>query len=254
MNTKQNNNSQVQSTEKLKEITKWTKRYAENRTLPFVMNMLTVPLIWAAVGIPSYFGGRAYRSGNMVVLWICILSLIIVISLLIFCTVPKWGGRYTDEKLNRLLYRKEGQVTFALPEKTKKHRLAGWIAGLLLGICVVISIMLVVFCKIPIKYMQPVSAIFLIPLLIAIGIWQPRSINPAGFLAWLWPILYVVHAILIVAGVPIVFHGPWTSLNMLIPLAGYGILCALIGHFYSRYALKKLKGLAHLEGDVAHEV
>ena len=108
-----------------------------------------------------------------------------------------------------------------------------------------------VLCDLPIKYMQPVSAIFVIPLIIAIGIWQPRSIQPAGFLSWLWPILYVVHAVLIVAGVPIVFHGPWTSLNIIIPLAGYGILCALPGHFYSRYALKKLKGLTHLEGDTA---
>ena len=250
MNSKQHNISQDQNTERLKEISKWAQRYAENRTLPFLLGMLTNLFIFAAIGFPSYFGGRAYRSGNTLLLWICILSLIIVISLLIFCAVPKWGGKY-DEQLIRWLYRKEGQVKLALPEKTKKHRLAGWIAGLLLGICVMITILLVVFCDLPIKYMQPVSAIFVIPLIIAIGIWQPPSINPAGFLVWLWPILYVVHAILIVAGVPIVFHGPWTMLNILIPIIGYGILCALPGHFYSRYALKKLKGLTHLEGDTA---
>ena len=248
MNSKQHSKSQDQNTEKLKEISKWAQRYAENRTLPFLLGMLTNLFIFAAVGFPSYFGGRAYRSGNTLLLWICILSLIIVISLLIFFTVPKWGGKY-DEKLIRFLYRKEGQVKLALPEKTKKHRLAGWIAGLMLGICIVISILLVVFCDLPIKYMQPVSAICFIPLLIALGIWQPPFINPAGFLVWLWPILYVVHAILIVAGVPIVFHGPWTALNILIPISGYGILCALPGHFYSRYALKKLKTAAHLQED-----
>ncbi|HIJ69875.1 MAG TPA: hypothetical protein HPP87_00760 [Planctomycetes bacterium] len=231
------NISQDQNTENLKEISKWAQRYAENRTLPFLLGMLTNLFIFAAVGFPSYFGGKAYRSGNTLLLWICILSLIIVISLLIFCTVPKWGGKY-DEKLNRWLYRKEGQVKLALPEKTKKHRLAGWIAGLVFGICVMISIFLIVFCGLPIKYMQPVSAIFVIPLIIAIGIWQPRSVNPAGFLVLLWPILYVIHAILIVAGVPIVFQGPWTPLNIIIPIIGYGILCALPGHFYSRYALK----------------
>jgi hypothetical protein len=246
MDSKQHNKSQDQNTEKLKEISKWTQRYAENRTLPFLVNMLTVPLISAAVGFPSYFGGRAYRSGNVLLLWICILSLMIVIPALIFCSVPKWGGKY-DEKLIRWLYRKEGQVKFALPEKTKKERTAGWIAGLLFGVCVMFSVVLVVFCKIPIKYMQPVSAICVIPLIIAIGIWRPPSINPAGFLSWLWPILYAIHAILIVAGVPIHFEKPWLFLNMLIPIAGYGILCALIGHIYSRYALKKLKTTAHLE-------
>jgi len=39
---------------------------------------------------------------------------------------------------------------------------------------------------------------------------------------------------------------------MLTPLAGYAILCALLGHIYSRYALKKLKGLTHLEGEAAN--
>ncbi len=251
MNSKQNNKSQDQNAEKLKEIPKWTQRYAENRTLPFLINMIIFLLFWAAIGIPSYFGGRAYRSGNVLLLWICILSLMIVIPALIFCSVTKWGGKYT-EKLIRWLYRKEGQVILAKPKKTKKERMAGWIAGLLLGVCVMISIILVVSCRIPIKYMQPVSVIFFIPLIIAIGIWRPPSVNPVGFLVWLWPILYVIHAILIVAGVPIQFDRPWIFLNILIPTAGYGILCALMGHLYSRYALKKLKDLTHLQGEPAN--
>ena len=246
MNNKQNNKSQDQNTEKLKEIQKWTRRYAENRTLPFLLGMLTNLFFFAAIGFPSYFGGKAYRSGNLLLLWICILSLMIVIPALIFCCIPKWGGKYYEKLIGRL-YRNEGQVTLANPKKTKKEQTAGWIAGLLLGVCVMISIIMVVLCKIPIKYMQPVSAICFIPLLIAIGIWRPPSVNPVGFLVWLWPTLYVIHAILIVAGVPIVFDKPWIALNMLIPLAGYAILCALLGHIYSRYALKKLKTAAHLQ-------
>ena len=249
MNTQQNQTPQ--NTEKLKEIPKWTRRYTENRTLPFVINMMIFLLFWSAIGIPSYFGGRAYRSGNLLQLWICILSLLIVIPTLIICSVPKWGGKFND-KLIRFLYRKEGQVTLAIPKKTKRQQRAGMIAGLLFGACVMISVMLGVLGYIPIKYMQPVSAIYVVPFIIAIGIWQRPSINPAGFLAWLWPTLYSIHAILVVAGVPIQFDRPWKSLNMLIPIAGYGILCGLIGHLYGRYALKKLKSIAHLEGDTAN--
>ncbi len=237
-----------ENAEKLKDISKWTQRYAENRTLPFLLGMLTNLFIAAAVGFPLYFGGEAYRSGNVLLLWICILSLVIVIVALIFCCITKWDEKYY-EKLIRWLYRNEGQVTFANPEKTKKERTAGWIAGLLLGVCVVVSIILIVFYKIPIKYMQPVSAICFIPLIIAIGIWRPPSVKPVGFLVWLWPGLYIVHAILIVAGVPIQFEKPWIYLNILIPAVGYGILCGLAGHIYSRYALKKLKTLAHLQED-----
>ncbi|MEZ6070602.1 MAG: hypothetical protein R3C10_10080 [Pirellulales bacterium] len=66
----------------------------------------------------------------------------------------------------------------------------------------------------------------------------------AGYAAAIWPALYTIHALLIVAGAPIVFHAPWDGLNMLIPIAGYGILAALVGHLYSRYALGKLRRLA----------
>ena len=242
MNTQQN---QVpQNTEKLKEITKWTQRYAENRTLPFLVNMLTFLFLFLGVAGISHLGGNAYRSGNMLLVWICIFIAVLVYAVVVFFSVPKLSGRLV-KKLNLQLYRKEGQVTLAIPKKTKRQRRAGWIAGLLFGVCVMISVILVVFCKIPIKYMQPVSAICVIPLIIAIGIWQPPSVKPAGFLVWLWPSLYAIHAILIVAGIPIHFERPWIFLNILIPIVGYGILCGLIGHVYSRYALKKLKGLTY---------
>jgi hypothetical protein len=50
METEQN---QVpQNTEKLKEIQKWTQRYAENRTLPFLMGMSTyLFLVFFAIDI-----------------------------------------------------------------------------------------------------------------------------------------------------------------------------------------------------------
>jgi hypothetical protein len=94
--------------------------------------------------------------------------------------------------------------------------------------------------------MQPVSALYVVPFLVFLYCWQRPKVGP---IALLWPSLYSIHAILIVAGVPIVFDKPWTALNMLIPIAGYGILCGLLGHVYSRYALKKLKSAAHLQED-----
>jgi hypothetical protein len=237
-------NKQNQNTEELKEIPKWTQRYAENRTLPFLVSMLTFLSLFLGTGGLFYVAGKAYRSGNQLLFWICIFAVVLVTTAIVL------AARFIEQRL----YRNEGQVTLATPKKTKRQRCAGWIAGLLFGVCVMISVILVVFCKLPIKYMQPVSAIYFIPLIIAIGIWQPPSVKPAGFLVWLWPTLYVIHAILIVAGVPIQFDRPWIFLNILIPTAGYGILCALMGHIYSRYALKKLKGFTHLEGDTANGV
>ncbi len=63
----------------------------------------------------------------------------------------------------------------------------------------------------------------------------------------LWPTLYALHALLIVCGVPIVWSPPWDGLNMLIPVAGYGLLSGLVGHLYSRFALRKVKRLAGMD-------
>ncbi len=235
METEQN---QVpQNTEKLKEIQKWTQRYAENRTLPFLMGMSTFLFLYLGAGGLFYVAGKVYRAGNQLLFWICIFAVVLVFTVVIL----------TSNYIERRLYCKEGQIKLAIPKKTKRQRTAGMIARLLFGACVLISITLGVFGYIPIKYMQPISAIYVIPFIISMGIWPPSSINPAGSVVWLWPTLYAIHAILIVAGVPIHFERPWIFLNILIPVAGYGILCGLIGHIYSRYALKKLKTTAHLQ-------
>jgi hypothetical protein len=239
MNTKED-----QNTKNLKEIPKWTQHYTENRTLPFLVSMITFALLFSSTSGLFYIAGNAYRSGNQFLFWICIIAAVLVFGAIMLAA----------SFIERRLYRKEGQVTLVIPEKTTRQRRAGWIAGLLLGICVTILIVLIVICDIPIKYMQPLSVILFIPLILAIGIWQPPSIKPVGFLVWLWPTLYVIHAVLIVAGVPIYFEKPWIFLNILIPIAGYGILCSLIGHIYSRYVLKKLKNISRLEGNTTNAV
>jgi hypothetical protein len=98
--------------------------------------------------------------------------------------------------------------------------------------------------------MQPVSALYCVPFMVFLYFWQRPKV---GFLMLLWPALYAIHAILIVAGVPIVFaeESKFFSLNMLIPTFGYGFLTSVIGHIYSRYALKKLKTAAHLQGNTS---
>ncbi len=237
--------------EKVKNITKWTKRYAENRTLTFLVLQVVFLVLCGAIGLPSYFGGMAYMAGNMVLFWICVFLLIcacVVTFIFSILLVPRWGIKFYN-LLTRRLYRREGEVVFAVSNQTKKHKAIGMVVGAMFCGCVLLSVVLGGYYNWPIKYMQPISALYVIPFMIFIGIWQRPVVSPAGFLSWLWPMLYGVHAILIVAGVPIVFDGPWTGLNMLIPTVGYGLLCGLAGHFYSRYALRKLKAAAHLQED-----
>ncbi|MCJ7730114.1 MAG: hypothetical protein MUO27_09600 [Sedimentisphaerales bacterium] len=130
----------------------------------------------------------------------------------------------------------------------KKYRWVGLVVGLVFVSCVVGSVQLGIRGFIPIEYMQPVSAFYVVPFLVFLVVWQRPVVS---LLSLLWPILYALHAVLVVMGVPIQFGGRWDFLNMLIPTAGYGILCGLLGHIYSRYALKKLRKAAHFKEGAA---
>jgi hypothetical protein len=212
MNAQQN--QVTEDVEKLKEIPKWTRKYAQNRTIPVLIALAINLCQCAGIAIPSYLGAKAYMSGNLVLFWICIFVLAVAMIYLVFFCVPKWGGKFI-ERISRRLYKREGNVLVSVPETIKKKLWVGYVVAMVFVSCV--------------------SILYL---------WQRPIISP---LALLWPTLYAIHAILVVAGVPIQFGGFFVFLNMLIPIAGYGILSGLIGHVYSRYALKKLKTTAHIE-------
>jgi hypothetical protein len=89
------------------------------------------------------------------------------------------------------------------------------------------------------KHLQPFSALYMLPFL-ALLIHYQRL----GFWAWLWPAFYGLHAILLLAGLPIHFKGQYELLDIIVPTFGYGLISMLVGHIYSRYALKQLKRLA----------
>ena len=111
------------------------------------------------------------------------------------------------------------------------------------GACVTASVVLGMLGYIPDQYMQPVSALYAVPFLVLLIVLK----RPAGVpVMLLWPALYALHAILIMAGAPILFTGKWDGLNMLIPAAGYGILTGLVGHAYNRFALHRLRRLAQM--------
>jgi hypothetical protein len=146
------------------------------------------------------------------------------------------------EKTAARMYANEGLVSPRIPVKDQNPAWL-YLAGSLFGLSIVISVILGVSGFIPIRLMQPVSALYCVPFLVFLSFRQ-RPI--AGWIPFLWPTLYALHAILVVAGAPIQFEH-WTSLNMLIPTVGYGLLGGLISHFYGRYALRRLQGIASVK-------
>jgi hypothetical protein len=236
-------NGKDRQSEDLKRIPLWTRRYAQNRTIPFLIFQVIFLLFFIAIAGASYLAGNAFRSGNMLIFWSWIFVLVCICTALIFFSVPGWSGNFIN-RITRRLYSNEGDITLSLPVGIRKHSWISWVAGLIFMSCILASVALGIKGYIPVEYMQPVSAIYCVPFLVFLSFRQRPMV---GFLSLLWPSLYALHAILIVVGVPIQFSNEWSFLNMLIPVVGYGILSGLISHLYSRFALSKLKDLANVK-------
>jgi hypothetical protein len=246
MKTEENNNSQ--DIEKLKEIPKWTRKHAQNRTIPTLIYMVIYLCLFAGIAIPSYL--RRSDQGGSTTQFICkSVVLVSVIAFVALC-IPKLKSKLIERinRISRHLYGREGDVSISLSETAEKKKWVGHVVGLVFGFCVISSVFLGGKYNIPIKYMQPISALCFVPFLIFLYFWRRPKIGP---LTLLWPILYAIHAIMIIVGVPILFTGNLTTLNMILPVFGYGLLTYIISYIYSRYALKKLKDITHLEGDSA---
>ncbi len=221
-----------------REIARLARTYARNRSLGVVLSLLIFILLFAGMSIFSYLGGITYREGNFLLFGVCMAALVPLCAAIVYMSVPKWGGRRLEEFANRL-YR-EGQVSVSIPHQKERQPFAV-VLGITFGCCVLGTVLLGFLGYMPLKYAQPVSALYVIPFLV--GLWflmRPE----ASLISLLWPILYGLHAMLIVAGAPIVFSEQWEALNIGLPIVGYGILSALIGHAYSRYALHKLRRIA----------
>lgn len=219
-------------------IGKWAHAYAQNRSLGGVLMIVVNLLLFAAIAGPSYYGGEAYRAGQWPLFLVCIAVIIAALAAMAYLAVPWWGGKLVERVIERL-YAGEGIAQLAPPTRGRF-----WLMVILSAagsLCLAAEIVLGLQGVIPEQYMQPVSAIYVVPILVAIVLLSHPVVGP---IAILWPVLYALHAVLIVAGVPILFIGRWTSLNYLIPTAGYALLAGLIGHVYSRLALWKLRQAA----------
>jgi len=253
-------NHTPQNTEKLKEIPKWSRRYAQNRTLTIlvltVMTGLLGMFVAALVGFPLALAFAGFSKGNIILGCVGIAVLIAVLAAIMKFYIfifAKFGGKnkgLLDQIIDRWIYGREGTASIPMPEATKKKKWVELAASIVFLILFMGIMYLGMENFIPVKYVQPVTALSYVPFAISRYFWRyPTMTGPVLLLA---PILYAIHAILIVMGVPIFFKGQiGVILNMSLPLLGYDLLTHIISHIYGRYALKKLKGLTHLEGDEA---
>jgi len=257
MNAQQN---QVpQNMGELREIPKWTRKYAQNRTLTILVLILMTALfgmfVAFLVGFPLALAVAGFRKGNIVLgcvgtaVLVAVLAAIVKFYIFMFA---KFGGKnkgLLDQIIDRWVYGQEGAASMPQPKLSKRKKWLDIFIGIAYMVCLLGSMELGMTGYIEVRYLLPFMALFVVPF----GVYQYFILWPRlGPVLLLYPILYAIHAILIIAGVPIYFTGMFAvPLNMLLPLI-YTLLTYMIGHLYSRYALKKLKGLTHLEGDTVN--
>ena len=260
MNGKQHNKSQDQDTEKLKEIPKWTRKYAQNRTLTLIVLMAMIMLfgmfVAGPVGFSLALAVAGFRKGNIILgcVGIAVLvAVLVAVGICMFIFIRKFGGKnkgLIDQLIEQRVYGKEGAVSMPMPKSSKKKICLDIVSAVIFFICFFGSWRLAMAGYIPYQYLQPLSVLYIVPITVCGWyFWQSPRMGPIYLL---FPILYTIHAILIVVGVPLFFTETWGILSLGLPYIGYSFLAYVIGHIYSRYALKKLKGLTHLEGDAAN--
>jgi hypothetical protein len=227
MNTQQN---QVpQNTEKLREIPKWARRYAESRTAPLIIGSLIFIVLFGVVslGVYCFLKGRFVSAAIMMVLYVA--------GFLYF--VITWGrheGRY---------FTKTG-----IPESESVQQIRKFLP-LPLILFVVIHVLMEQRGVFPHHLVVPISALYVCPLLIFANWRWARG----SFIGYLWAGLYGAWAIAILLKVPVLTFSeggipllnPGDEMYLAVPVTG--VITGMVAYMYSRYALKKLKATAHLQ-------
>ena len=223
--------------DEIRQIPRWSRRYAENRALPQLVLMLVWGFIFFGLFWSVPAAGHAYRDGRTLrfEFWLLVMGLSAIANffLTIYLSTPSRARRF-EQALKVRLYQSEGHVAMAQPSPATP--ISRILVPMLFAACVIAQVALGE--RIPDRYQQPFSALYMIPFMLYLAA-SGKSVG--GLSVILWPILYALHAVALLAGAPILFTGDRAFLNMLIPTAGYGALSFLAAHLYSRVALSRLR-------------
>lgn len=256
MNNETNNKSMDQNKEQLRDIPKWTRRYVQNRNMTMITGIVAGLLIALAntfvFAILFVIKSTVFNKTNISLLALLIITSAVLL-IVFFILALKFLGKKRlrlDLLIEKWVYKREGTVSMPDIESSRKKKWIG-IAGTIVWTILFLGTMYFgIKDLIPAKYILPISAIYSVPYyILSWYFWQRPKAGPLTLIS---PILYTIHAVLILIGVPIFFTGEFGAiLNLGLFMTLYNFLGYMISLFYSRYALKKLKAISHIEGEAA---
>jgi len=155
--------------EHFQQLQQQVRKYAQNRTVPVLLSLGFFTLIFVAISQFSRLTGVAWLSGRTTLVVISIVLLAISMAALIFLATPRWGGRLI-ERLSRRIYGSSGNAILKPRLNLRLQRSLGYALGVVFGACVLGSVALGLAGYLPLKYMQPISAIYVVPFLVLLFI------------------------------------------------------------------------------------
>ncbi len=218
-------------------VVRWARRYARSRTISFLVQWVVIVLMVLAIGLAASLTNTAHTMGNKGLFYLSVLFMVLTVMAMAWFSLSRWGGEVIWN-ITQWLYGEEGYASFS--GHAGGRALPLWLTALGGGLVVyhLVGALLVSFGYLRLQNMQPYSAAYMVPYLSVLIVYQGL-----GFWAWIWPVLYAAHAVLLVSGAPVRLPATFPLLDMIVPVFGYGLVAILAGHAYSRYALWKLKSL-----------
>jgi hypothetical protein len=221
---------------RVREMPKWARRYAHNRTLPVLPNLGLNLLACVAIGGLSRLAAREGQAGHKVTAVAFVVVSLAVCALWIWLVMTPRLTRLIGALSSRL-YSAEGTAMAAAKPRGRSR--ADMVVAIAFILCITLSIAAGFAFETAYRYWYPILAAYSVPFLLYI--WARQGGMAVPFML-LWPGLLVIHAVLALAGVHPFRAEP--SLMAVLPTFGYGAIAALASHVYSRVALRRLRSLA----------
>jgi hypothetical protein len=234
---KETKNGAPDAPDKVRDIPKWVRRYANNRTLPVLSNLSLFLLAFAVIAGTSTLASREGQAGHKVAAYAFVAVALVASALWIWLVATHRLERLSGA-LSSHLYGTEGTAVVAAKPRGRSR--ADMVVPIAFGLCLTLQVLVGFAFETTIRYMVPIMAAYSIPFLLYV--WARQGGRAAPFML-LWPGLLVIHATLALAGVHPFSDEP-NAVNILVPTIGYGAIATLISHGYSRVALRRLRSLS----------
>ena len=125
-------NKQDQDMEKLKEIPKWTRKYAQNQMLSYFIFIVIIILITMGIGFPAAFAVSAFMKGKLILAGLGI-AVLVAVFLSLFIRISKYGGvtiiGWIYQRINQRIYSHEGTASMPEAKLTKKKKWLDCVVG-----------------------------------------------------------------------------------------------------------------------------